>query len=149
MTWEKQLGESVRTIHDITSYLHINPRDRKKLAHVVERHPMLIPCYYLSLIDKNDPNDPIRAMSVPSLDELNLHGSYDTSGEKGNTKMPGLQHKYSQTALILSTNRCAMYCRHCFRKRLVGLPNHELVQRFDDAAGYVKQHREINNVLIT
>lgn len=110
---------------------------------------MRVPPYYLSLIDPDDPNDPVRAMALPSVDELNLMGSYDTSGEKDNTKMPGLQHKYPQTALILSTNRCAMYCRHCFRKRLVGLPNHELLQRFDDAAAYVRQHREVNNVLIT
>ncbi len=149
MTWEIQLKESVRTIQEASSLINIPSREMKRLARVVERHPMCVPPYYLSLIDPDDPNDPVRAMAVPSVDELNLMGSYDTSGEKNNTKMPGLQHKYPQTALILSTNRCAMYCRHCFRKRLVGLPNHELLQRFDDAAAYVRQHREINNVLIT
>lgn len=149
MTWEIQLKESVRTIKEASSVVNIPSREMKRLAHVVERHPMCVPPYYLSLIDPDDPNDPVKAMAVPSVDELNLMGSYDTSGEKDNTKMPGLQHKYPQTALILSTNRCAMYCRHCFRKRLVGLPNHELLQRFDDAAAYVRQHREINNVLIT
>jgi KamA family protein len=149
MTWEIQLRESIRTIHEASSVINIPSREMKRLAHVVERHPMCVPPYYLSLIDPDDPNDPVKAMAVPSVDELNLMGSYDTSGEKDNTKMPGLQHKYPQTALILSTNRCAMYCRHCFRKRLVGLPNHELLQRFDDAAAYVRQHREINNVLIT
>jgi lysine 2,3-aminomutase len=149
MAWESQLEESVRTIYDISSYLSIRPKERRKLRNVIERHPVCIPKYYMSLINKDDPNDPIRAMAVPSLDELNLLGSYDTSGEKENTKMPGLQHKYSQTALILSTNRCAMYCRHCFRKRMVGLSNHELLQRFDDAAEYVKQNKSINNVLIS
>lgn len=149
MTWESQLKESVRTIYDISSYLSIPPKEKRKLKNVIARHPVCIPQYYMSLIDKDDPNDPIRAMAVPSVDELNLLGSYDTSGEKDNTKMPGLQHKYSQTALILSTNRCAMYCRHCFRKRMVGLSNHELLQRFDDAAEYVKQNKSINNVLIS
>ena len=149
MTWERQLEESVRTIQDIASYLTLSPKERRKLRSVIERHPVCIPSYYMSLIDKDDPDDPIRAMAVPSLDELNLMGSYDTSGEKENTKMPGLQHKYSQTALVLSTNRCAMYCRHCFRKRMVGLSNHELLHRFDEAAEYVKKHREINNVLIS
>ncbi len=149
MTWERQLEESARTIKDIASYIPLSPKEKRKLVGVVERHPVCIPSYYMSLIDKNDPNDPIRAMAVPSLDELNLHGSYDTSGEKDNTKMPGLQHKYSQTALVLTTNRCAMYCRHCFRKRMVGLSDHELLQRFDEAAEYVKKHREINNVLIS
>jgi len=94
---------------------------------------MRITRYYLSLIDKNDPNDPIRKMAVPSVEELNLLGSYDTSGERENTKMPGLQHKYSQTALILATNRCASYCRFCFRKRLVGLPTEEILRRFNDS----------------
>lgn len=149
MTWETQLKESIRTIQEASSALGIAPGEKTRLKHVVERHPMCVPPYYLSLINPDDPNDPVRAMAVPSVDELNLMGSYDTSGEKDNTKMPGLQHKYPQTAIILSTNRCAMYCRHCFRKRLVGLPNHELLRRFDDAATYVRRHREINNVLIS
>jgi lysine 2,3-aminomutase len=65
------------------------------------------------------------------------------------TRMPGLQHKYQQTALILATNRCAAYCRYCFRKRLVGLPSKEIVERFETAARYVKDHEEITNVLIS
>jgi KamA family protein len=110
---------------------------------------MRISPYYLSLIDWNDPDDPIRKMAVPSVEELSLEGIYDTSGETENTVVPGLQHKYSETALILATNQCAMYCRHCFRKRLVGLPNEETLRRFEDAAAYVAEHQEINNVLIS
>jgi len=86
---------------------------------------------------------------VPSAEELNLAGFYDTSGETENTKMPGLQHKYSETALILTTNRCATYCRFCFRKRFVGLSSAEILKRFDEAAHYVAEHEEINNVLIS
>ncbi|MGC9324606.1 MAG: KamA family radical SAM protein [Desulfomonilia bacterium] len=149
MTWETQLKESIRTIEELDHYLDIRPGEKRKLKKVIERHPMCIPRYYLSLIEPGDQYDPIRAMAVPSIDELDLHGSYDTSGEKENTKMPGLQHKYGQTALILSTNRCAMYCRHCFRKRMVGLSQNELLQRFDEASSYVKNHQEINNVLIS
>jgi lysine 2,3-aminomutase len=81
--------------------------------------------------------------------ELNLQGSYDTSGEAENTKLRGLQHKYRETALVLATNRCATFCRYCFRKRLVGLPNTEVVEHFNEAANYISQHQEINNVLIS
>ncbi len=63
--------------------------------------------------------------------------------------MPGLQHKYSQTALILATNKCGMFCRHCFRKRLVGLQSEDILFRFVSAVNYIKKHKEINNVLIT
>ena len=88
-------------------------------------------------------------MVIPSVEELNLSGSYDTSGEQENTKLRGLQHKYSQTALILATNRCATYCRFCFRKRMVGLPAQEILRNFNNAVRYIEEHKEINNVLIS
>jgi KamA family protein len=149
MTWENEPEESISTIEQLREYIELTPKEEKQLRKVIERHPMRITRYYMSLIDRNDPNDPIRRMVVPLEEELNLSGSYDTSGERENTKMPGLQHKYSQTALILATNRCATYCRYCFRKRMVGLPTQEIVRRFNDAAKYIEKHEEINSVLIS
>jgi len=110
---------------------------------------MAIPEYYLNLIDFSNKNDPILRMSVPSPEELQVDGTFDTSGECQNTKASGLQHKYSETALILSTNLCAMYCRYCFRKRLVGLDTEETVADVDAVVDYIKQHPEIHNVLIS
>ena len=83
------------------------------------------------------------------MDELDLEGSYDTSGERQNTKLPGLQHKYRNTVLLLSANVCPMYCRHCFRKRMVGLSNDEIMGRFDEAYEYIARQAEVNNVLIS
>jgi KamA family protein len=88
-------------------------------------------------------------MIIPSIDELDLSGSYDPSGEAAITVMPGLQHKYAPTALILTTNRCTAYCRYCFRKRLVGLPTEEIIKKFDAAVKYINEHNEINNVLLS
>jgi lysine 2,3-aminomutase len=136
-------------LEELRNYATISSEEAEQIEQVVKIHPMRISPYYLSLIDWNDHDDPIRKIAVPSFEELNVEGVYDTSGEAENTKMPGLQHKYSETALILATNRCAMYCRHCFRKRLVGLPSTELVKRFEDAAAYIQEHEEINNVLIS
>ena len=149
MAWEKELEESISTIAQLGDYIELTPELEQQLQEIVAIHPMRITQYYMSLIDKHDPNDPIRKMAVPSEEELNLFGSYDPSGERENTKMPGLQHKYAQTALILATNRCATYCRYCFRKRLVGLPTEEILQRFNDAVKYIENHEEINNVLIS
>ena len=145
----KELEKSILTVKNLKKYVDFPPEEEKQLEQIAHFHPMRISPYYLSLIDWNDPDDPIRRMAVPSVEELNLEGSYDTSGEAENTKMTGLQHKYSETALILATNRCAMYCRHCFRKRLVGLPSEEILKRFEEAAEYVAEHEEINNVLIS
>jgi len=140
---------TVNTIDELKQYIKLSKKEEALLKKVVKEHPMRISGYYLSLIDKDDPDDPIRRMIVPSIEELNLSGYYDTSGEAENTKMIGLQHKYPQTALILSTNRCAAYCRYCFRKRLVGLSSREIIQNFSSAVDYIKKHKEISNVLIS
>jgi len=149
LTEYKKLEESLLPLNELNRLLNLSSNELKQLENIVQVHPMRISAYYMSLIDWNDPNDPIRQMAIPSLDESNLDGFYDTSGEAENTKMPGLQHMYAQTALILATNRCATYCRHCFRKRLVGLPTEEILNRFDEAAEYISRHEEINNVLIS
>ncbi len=149
MVEHEELEESIFTIKQLKNYLALSAEEEDQLERVVKAHPMRVSPYYLSLINWKDPKDPIRKLAIPSFEELNLEGFYDTSGEAENTKMPGLQHKYSETALILATNRCATYCRHCFRKRLVGLPSEEIIRRFEDAADYVAKHEEINNVLIS
>ena len=149
MPEHKVLEKTICTVEQLKSYAGRFIDEEEKLKQVIQIHPMRISPYYLGLINWDDPNDPIRKIAVPSFEELNLEGFYDTSGEAENTKMPGLQHKYSETALILATNRCAVYCRHCFRKRLVGLPSEEILKRFEDAADYIAKHEEINNVLIS
>lgn len=149
MAWQNRLKQSICTIDQLRRLAELTPGEEKKLSCIIAKHPMRVPRYYTSLIDWMDQDDPIRRMAVPHTDELDVSGSYDTGGEMQSTKMPGLQHKYAQTALILTTNRCAMYCRHCFRKRLVGLPTEEVMKRFGDAARYIEQHTEITNVLLS
>ena len=143
------MENSICTVEQLKEFVELSPQEEKKLKQITKRHPMRVTPYYMSLINWNDPNDPIRKMAIPSMEEFNLEGSYDTSGEAESTKMSGLQYKYKETALILATNKCAMYCRHCFRKRLVGLKTREIIDRFEDAAAYIKQQKQINNVLIS
>ena len=147
--FKEELEKSICSVKQLKKYVDLAPDEAKMLEKIIKVHPMRISPYYMSLIDWNNPDDPIRRMAVPSVEELSIDGIYDTSGETENTVVCGLQHKYTETALILATNQCAMYCRHCFRKRLVGLPNEEILERFEDAAAYIAKHQEINNVLIS
>lgn len=149
MSWQEELRNAVQTAEELAPFLGWTPEETKRRAAVANRFPMMITPYYLSLVNPTDPDDPIARMCVPSMDEFDPGGSFDTSGETSNTKLEGLQHKYRQTVLLLSTNQCAMYCRHCFRKRMVGLSNDELNRRVDEAVDYVKAHREVSNILIT
>ena len=149
MPWKDILRQSVTSVDEMETYIKLSPEERMHLNEVSRIHPIRVTRHVMDLMDPDDPDDPIRRMYLPSLDELDLSGAYDTSGEADNTKATGLQHKYDPTALLLSTNVCAIYCRYCFRKRMVGLNNSEVLSQFDDALAYIAEHQEINNVLIS
>ena len=149
MPWQNMLNENMTTAEQLQKHIFFCEEHLEQLQRISKRFPFSIPPYYLSLIDPSDPHDPIRKMCVPALDELDPGGRLDTSGEASNTVLTGLQHKYRQTALVLSTNACAMYCRHCFRKRLVGREDRETRPRRDKILAYIRKHHEISNVLLS
>lgn len=150
MSWQEHLNHNLKTAEELQHLLHLDESGYEKLKNILEMFPMSVTQYYLLLIDWNDEHDPIRRMCIPSVLETDLDGSFDTSGEASNTVMEGMQHKYAQTVMILSTNRCALYCRHCFRKRLVGLSDEEIAHKYlDDILDYVDSHKEVTNVLIS
>ena len=147
--WQQMLRESHRDIREMRDYLRLTDSEARDLQAVADVYPVCVPDYYLGLVDPADPDDPIRKMCIPATIESSANGSADTSGEGENTVIPGMQHKYRQTVLILSTDRCAMYCRHCFRKRMVGLNSGEVAARLPDMEDYVRAHPEIDNVLVS
>lgn len=83
---------------------------------------MAITPYYLSLIDPNDANDPVRKQAIPTADELfrSTEDQEDPLHEDVDSPTPGLTHRYPDRALILVTDQCSMYCRHCTRRRFAG-----------------------------
>jgi len=143
--WEEKCKNAITDVKSVDWEME----NEEVLGKIAERHPMRIPKYYYDLIDPTDPKDPIKLLSYPSIIEADLMGDYDTSGESLNTKLPGLQHKYKTTALVLTTSACFMYCRHCFRKRMVGYSNKEVNSRLVETVKYLKNHEEINNVLLS
>lgn len=150
MNWKETLRTNVTKASELREYMSLTDSQMEHLEKILDRFPMTVTRYYLSLIDWDNPgNDPVFRMCIPSIGETDLSGDFDTSGEADNTVIPGLQHKYSQTALILSTHRCAMYCRHCFRKRLVGISDDETADNLEEMAAYVGAHSEISNILIS
>lgn len=147
--WQNMLADSIRDAEGIKRIFNLTEQEADSMAGIIERYPICVNSYYLGLIDRDDPKDPIRKMCIPDIYESSEGGTADTSGESDNTVIQGLQHKYRQTALILSTNQCAMYCRHCFRKRMVGLSSDEVAQQLPAMVDYIREHKGINNVLIS
>jgi KamA family protein len=105
--------------------------------------------YYSSLIDWDDPADPLRRLVAPDDLELETFGSLDPSNESANTVAPGLQHKYRDTALLLVADTCAGYCRYCFRKRLFAPERSEALRDRRPALNYIRQTPQITDVLLT
>ncbi len=152
--WRQELSTNITSVDELKMYLHLDEEEEENLRQAVDIHPMNIPRYYLSLIDPFDPNDPIRKLCIPQADELVVAGTMgettkDPYGDDKHDKGNGVLHKYEYTALVVATEYCAMYCRHCFRKRMVGLPNDKTVTNFRNAAKYIASHPEITNVVIS
>ena len=128
---------------------HLSPTQKAELEQVTDEFAFRSNDYYLSLIDWNDPDDPIRKMIIPNLQELDEWGRLDPSDEKTYCVMPGLEHKYPSTALLLVSNVCDGICRYCFRKRVFINPQNEYLRDLPAAIQYIREHDEITNVLLT
>ncbi|MBB4232865.1 KamA family radical SAM protein [Rhizobium mongolense] len=93
--------------------------------------------------------DQLKFIVEPSFEEFESPGNLDTSGEHDNTVVSGFQHKYAQTGLLLATDRCASYCRYCFRKRIVGKDSDEIAADLGEIESYIGVHPEMTNVLVS
>jgi KamA family protein len=123
--------------------------ERRKMLQVEQHYAFRSNTYYNSLINWADPRDPIRRIVIPDQDELIPWGQLDASGEHNYAKAPGMEHKYADTALLLVSDRCGALCRFCFRKRLFMAGNNEVCRDVSEGLAYIRNHREINNVLLT
>ena len=150
-----QLNNSIKTIVDFENFTGIifTEQEKQLLEKTIKKFPLCITPYYASLIDiENYPDDPIFRQAFPNPAELNISSCdmKDPLHEDKDSPTVGITHRYPDRVLFLVSNRCAMYCRHCTRKRRVGdkdfVPSREQI-----LAGiyYIRKHREIRDVLIS
>ncbi|OPY06743.1 MAG: L-lysine 2,3-aminomutase [Syntrophus sp. PtaB.Bin001] len=118
--WRWQYRNRIRTEKRLSELLGEMPEDVKLLRAVIRTYPFSITPYYFSLIRNQDFNDPVRLQCVPDSREISfsLGGVDDPLAESRDMPLPGLIHRYADRCLVMVTQRCAMYCRHCNRKRL-------------------------------
>ena len=138
-----------RYMNKLDQITGLSEADKLELKPVADKFAFRTNDYYQSLIDWNDPHDPIRRIVMPDIQELGEFGELDASNELSYTVVKGLEHKYQDTALLLVNNVCGAYCRFCFRKRLFTDGNDEVVNDVTDAVAYIKEHPSINNVLLS
>ncbi|KXG43504.1 KamA family radical SAM protein [Tepidibacillus decaturensis] len=136
-------------ITDIDQVVQIPKEEREILKRITKKFAFRANEYYLSLINWKDPNDPIRRLVIPNQGELMEYGRWDASDEESNYVVPGCQHKYKTTALLIVSEVCGAYCRYCFRKRLFRNDIKEAMSDVELGIQYISEHPEINNVLLT
>jgi len=153
--WKWQMRHCVKDVDTFEKLLGIRLDDaeREAFAKTVARFPMSITPYYLSLIDvENLANDPIFMQSFPCARELDIHASdmADPLHEDMDSPAPGVTHRYPDRVLLLVSNTCAMYCRHCTRKRRVGdcdsIPDRETISQGID---YIRNTPQVRDVLLS
>jgi len=151
--WGSQMRNSVRSVEGLREKLQLSPEELAG-ALAAERAglPISITPYYLSLCDRNDPNCPIRKQVVPhALEGRFVEGDLrDPLGEEAHEVAPELVQRYPDRALLLATDRCAIYCRFCTRSRIVGSgggPRSEM--RLMPALEYLRNHPEIRDLIIS
>ena len=142
-------GTYITDIRQIPFFQTMPESEQEILIKVTNRFPFRASKHYLSLIDWNNPKDPIKRIIFPDPRELEASGSPDPSLEKHYTVQNGLQHKYPQTALLLLSDVCGGICRFCFRKRLFMDCKRQTVRDYMPALEYVRDHPEVTDVLLT
>ncbi len=139
----------IRYITNLGKMDHLTTSEIEMLEPVSEKFAFRTNNYYNSLINWDDPEDPLRRLVVPVMEELSDWGQLDASEEKLYQPISGIEHKYSSTVLLLCNDVCAAYCRFCFRKRLFQVDNDEVVKDVSSGIQYIEAHPEVNNVLLT
>ena len=139
----------VKYVRKLDQVEQLTPQERDRLGPVSARYVFRANDYYLNLIDWDDPKDPIRQLIIPREEELTEWGKLDASNEESVTVAQGVQHKYTDTVLLLCNEVCGAYCRYCFRKRLFMDENDEVTNDVTAGLRYIEDHPEVTNVLLT
>ncbi len=142
----------VATKQALETYITLTPQEAQWFSSVGDKLPFLVSRYYLALINPDDPNDPIRRQVIPSVEELDLseHENIDPLAEEKHSVLPRLIHRYENRVALLVTDRCATYCRHCFRRRFTATEQNFITrQELSEVQAYLKQNSGIKEILLT
>ena len=150
--WRWQLSNRITSVDELEKIISLTKEERDGVKASLEKLRMAITPYYATLIDPNDSNCPIRKQAVPTNNEANISNcdSKDPLHESKDSPVKGLTHRYPDRVLMLITDQCSMYCRHCTRRRFAGNDDKELsLDNIKKAIDYIRKTTEIRDVLLS
>ena len=150
--WKWQVKNRIETYEELSKYFTFGPEEAEGIKKALAKFRMAITPYYLSLIDPNDPFDPIRRQAIPQGAECNIAPAdlNDPLHEDEDSPAPGLTHRYPDRVLFLITDMCSMYCRHCTRRRFAGQKDDESPsERIEKCLAYIEKTPQVRDVLLS
>ncbi len=151
--WHWQIKNRIHTLDAISKILVLTPQEEEGIKKSNGRLSMAITPYWVTLMDASDPECPMRRQAVPLKEEFEFSSNefVDPCAEDRDSPTNGLVHRYPDRVLLLGTEQCAMYCRHCTRRRLVGEKQARAIspKTLDSALDYIRANKKIRDVLIS
>lgn len=150
--WKWQVRNRIETLEELKKYINLTAEEEEGIIKSLQTLRMAITPYYLSLIDPDNPNCPVRKQAIPSAAETYISPSdlLDPLSEDEDSPVPGLTHRYPDRVLFLITDMCSMYCRHCTRRRFAGQKDAAAPKdNIDKAIEYIAKTPQIRDVLLS
>lgn len=150
--YKPQNSQTLRSTEDLVQAGLVSSSHAENLQELAQRYTIAITPAMTALIDPEDVNDPIAAQFVPDMREMNLlpQELLDPTGDYVHAPLKVLVHRHKDRVLLKPTAACAVYCRFCFRREMVG-PNGDTITQtdIDEALAYIAAHDEIKEVILT
>ncbi len=150
--WRWQLKNRVTRAEQLKLLINLNEEEIAAIEASKGRMATAITPYFAKLMSRTDSNCPIRRQAIPTLEEFYVspHDLLDPCAEDENSPVHGLVHRYPDRVLLLVTDKCAVYCRYCTRRRLVGSSEKCITENeLDEAIAYIQSTKKIRDVLIS
>ncbi len=150
--WRWQVRNRITSLEQLKEVIELDEEEAAGVEQCLKTFRMAITPYYASLMDPRDRECPVRKQAVPTALELKRAGSdmADPLHEDVDSPVPGLTHRYPDRVLLLVTDQCSMYCRHCTRRRLAGVTDKASTRaQIDGAIDYVRRTPAVRDVLIS
>ena len=150
--WKWQVKNRIETLEDLKKYIKLTKEEEAGVKKTLKTLRMAITPYYLSLINPNDPDDPVRKQAIPTGAETHVSAAdlLDPLHEDEDSPAPGLTHRYPDRVLFLITDMCSMYCRHCTRRRFAGQHDCESPnERIEKCLAYIERTPQVRDVLLS
>ena len=150
--WKWQFRNRIKTVEALSQIISLGEQEQEEITLSLKRFRMAISPYFASLMDPEDPACPLRRQAVPSINETYAYPweMKDPLNEEDDSPVPCIVHRYPDRVLFLVTQQCAMYCRHCVRRRFVGDEDLAVTKAEKDRAiDYIAGRPEVRDILIS